>query len=76
MYNAEPYLGWVKTRLCSSHMYCTYDKPQIFCGQDDAGRFFTFSAAETRHYHLLGSIWLAAKRVKKLPDGFNIEAGI
>lgn len=71
---AEPSKGWIRDRSCSSYMYCAYDQPQMFKSHGtNAGHLFTFSEKEAKYYDMLGAVWLSAKRVIKLPEGFDLE---
>lgn len=74
IFEAEPSKGWIRDRSCSHYMYCAYDMPQMFVGHGtNAGHLFTFSEEDAKQYDILGAIWLSAKRVIKLPQGFDLE---
>lgn len=69
-----PFKTWFMVPICAGHMQCAYSKSLMKLeGHNSEGKSYDFLPEDTKFFDMVGAVWLSAKRVAQLPDGFELE---
>lgn len=70
-----PFKTWFMVPICAGHMQCAYNVTLMAIeDHSSAGHLYDFSEEDAKFFDMIGAVWLSAKRVVQLPDGFKLES--